>query len=197
MDRTKEYRLLQQVRRRAGKQIWSYSYFVPSAKIPQRAIDGPPEDSRLIFAWQAYENNAGWLLWDIASWTAGRPGSPALRDPYADPLSWAAGRNRSNGEASLIYPGYAPQYGLTDRDAAPVTSLRMEEMRDGIEDVDLAVLYRRRYGQGAVRAVYSGVFGRVQPTSPGGFTWPAYSYDGLADRLEQARRAMIDRLERG
>ncbi len=58
----------------------------------------------------------------------------AYRDPYQDPLSRDTSTRSANGDSSIIYPGYYPAYGLTDPYAAPVSSLRLEALRDGLED---------------------------------------------------------------
>lgn len=135
----------------------------------------------------------------MARWTQARFKSLVWRDPYVDTASFQIGPGGPivNGEASLIYPGYAPQYGLTDPIAAPVASLRLESMRDGIEDVDLTTIYRARFGVAAARGAWGAVFGKVRTIPGSGLTWPEYSNIGLAERQERARRAMIDKLEIG
>jgi len=67
--------------------------------------------------------------------------------------------------------------------AQPVTSIRFEELRDGIEDVNLVSLYRAKFGDAATRKAMGAVFGKVQVVAGGGFTWPAYSNQGLAGRM--------------
>ena len=121
-------------RQRAGKEIWWYSYTNGSVRrTPSFVIDKPHIDSR---AW-------GWLMeqWNvdgILNWGFNRWGRPATgngwRDPYRNPLSLAKGSLRSNGDTCLVYPGYYPRYGLDDPYAAPVSSLRLEALRDGLEE---------------------------------------------------------------
>ena len=41
---------------------------------------------------------------------------------------------RSNGDTCLVYPGYYPRYGLDRPTAGPVASLRLEALRDGLEE---------------------------------------------------------------
>lgn len=121
-------------RQRAGKEIWWYTYTNGAVRrIPSFVIDKPHIDSR---AW-------GWLMekWDIdglLNWGFNRWGKPATgtgyRDPYRYPLSIAKGKVRANGCTSLVYPGYYPRYGLNDPCAGPVSSLRLEALRDGLEE---------------------------------------------------------------
>jgi hypothetical protein len=191
---------LQRVRRRA--EVWSYTYFMPTRSIPQLTIDGPPTDPRLLFLWNAYEQNRGWLVWHVARWVDGanysrRTARAASRNPYVDPLSSTTQRGEvANGDVSLIYPPVSQQYDLTDALAPPVTSLRFETLRDGIEDVNLVTLYRERYGQRAVKAALGRIFGKVAVGARVGYTWPRYSNAGLAVRMERVRRALIFALER-
>jgi hypothetical protein len=194
------WKLVQRVRR--GAEIWSYTYFMPTRSIPQLTIDGPPTDARLLFLWNAYERNRGWLVWHVARWVEGanfsrRPSRADSRNPYVDPLSSTTQRGEiANGDVSLIYPPVSQQYELGDPLAAPVTSLRFETLRDGIEDVNLVALYRERYGRNATRRVLGRIFGKVEVGAGTGYTWPRYSNAGLATRMERLRRMLIFALER-
>jgi Domain of unknown function (DUF4091) len=121
-------------RQRAGKEIWWYSYTNGAVrKTPSFVIDKPHIDSR---AW-------GWLMerWNVdglLNWGFNRWGKPTSssgwRDPYRNPLSLVKDSVRSNGDTCLVYPGYYPRYGLNDPYAAPVSSLRLEALRDGLEE---------------------------------------------------------------
>jgi hypothetical protein len=121
-------------RQQAGKDIWWYSYVNDAvARTPSFVIDKPHIDSRV---W-------GWMMekWDvdgILNWGFNRWGKPTTgngwRDPYRNPLSLIKGNLRSNGCTSLVYPGYYPRYGLDRPTAGPVASLRLEALRDGLEE---------------------------------------------------------------
>lgn len=194
------WRLLRELRSR-GKEVWSYTYFMPSGRLPQLLIDGHPADPRLLFLWNASEGNAGWLSWQIARWVPGRAsdwGRTVPRNPYENTVSYVSREgNVANGDTSLFYPPVAPQYGLSDPTAEPVSSLRLESLRDGVEDADLVALHRERFGPGDTRRALRGVFGRVRPGYRSGWTWPTVRDTGLAGRMEQVRRRLIAALERG
>jgi hypothetical protein len=140
-------------RQKAGKEIWWYSYTNGAVRrIPSFVIDKPHIDSR---AW-------GWLMeqWDvdgILNWGFNRWGRPATgngwRDPYRKPLSLARGGLRSNGDTCLVYPGYYPRYGLDDPYAAPVSSLRLEALRDGLEEREYLRLAKASGSEGKALAV--------------------------------------------
>ncbi|MGZ8687307.1 MAG: hypothetical protein ACXWZP_02645, partial [Gaiellaceae bacterium] len=118
------------------------------------------------------------------------------RNPYEDTVSSKTPKGQiANGDVSLFYPPVASQYGLTDPTAPPVTSIRLEELRDGIEDVNLISLYREEFGEAATRKALGAVFGKVQVVPNGGYTWPTYSNTGLAGRMERLRRSLIAALE--
>jgi hypothetical protein len=119
-----------------GKQVWMYTYsFNPQARqAPTFLIDETLGDEHAIY-WMMWRWKAtGMLYWRANKWS--RAGGGGWRDPYADPLSFRStnGKLVFNGEASLVYPGYAPSLGLTDPFAAPLSSLRFEALRDGIEE---------------------------------------------------------------
>ncbi len=112
-----EPRFLEQ-RRRAGDEIWEYvciSAQKPYANIC--GIDTPGTDPRVVF-WQCFaEEITGFLYWATNYWE---------KDPWQDSLTYPGG----NGEGSLFY--YGPD--------GPVSSLRWETIRDGIEDYDYLAL---------------------------------------------------------
>ena len=199
IDHTLDAYKLQQKLRKRGKEVWSYTYFMPTQSIPQLTIDGPPTDPRLLMLWNAYEGNVGWLTWHINRWVDGRTlnaAKAAPRNPYQDTVASKTPKGQiANGDVSLIYPPVAAQYGLSDPTAPPVSSLRLEEIRDGIDDANLVALYRDRFGDAATRKAFASIFGRVRVVPGGGYTWPAYSNAGLAGRMEQLRRTFIAALE--
>ncbi|MBE6714962.1 MAG: DUF4091 domain-containing protein [Ruminococcaceae bacterium] len=79
---------------------------------------------RILF-WQQYDNGVEGFLYNFANFWA-----VDGRDPYKNNITNSAYPN-AHGESILIYPGNA--YGLD----IPVGSLRLEAMRDGIEDYQL------------------------------------------------------------
>ncbi len=121
-------------RKKAGKEIWWYSYTNASVRrTPSFVIDKPHIDSR-IWGWMMEEWNVDGLLnWGFNRWGKATTGN-GWRDPYRDPLSLVRGHLRSNGDTCLVYPGYYPRYGLDRPTAGPVASLRLEALRDGLEE---------------------------------------------------------------
>jgi hypothetical protein len=198
--RLRTWRLIRALRSR-GKEVWTYSYFMATRRLPQLLIDGRPANSRLRFLWNAYEGNAGWLTWQVARWVPGHSndwGRTAPRNPYANTISYVSpDGNVANGDTSLFYPPVSSRHGLTDATAEPVSSLRLESLRDGVEDADLVTLYRARHGARAARRQLSRIFGSVRPGYRSGWTWPVLREERLASRMEVVRRRLIAALERG
>ncbi len=110
--------------RKAGKELWIYCSG-PSFPYPTFVIDYPTMAYRIL-PWMCWKYNvSGLLYWCVNFWT---------KNPYLDPVNtqW-----EQNGNGSLFYPG--PE--------GPVGSIRLEIIRDGIEDYDmLAILSERLKG---------------------------------------------------
>ncbi len=118
----------------AGKQVWWYPYYNEKvAKLPNFVIEKPNTDQR-VWGWLMEQWDVDGLInWALNRWVSATSSS-TYRDPYQDPLTWKTAARQANGDSSLIYPGYYPAYGLTDPYAPPVSSLRLEALRDGLED---------------------------------------------------------------
>jgi len=178
-----------------GRQAWWYPYFNSAvARLPNFVIEKPLADQR-VWGWLMYRWNVdGMLYWGVNRWGAASGGGS--RDPYRDPLSFRYSDGRvANGEGCLIYPGYYPRYGLDDRSAPPVSSLRLESLRDGYQDREYLLLAAKLFGASYVRSVVSSVtwypyrvrYGHV-------FDFPKYTTkvavfnaarNKLAERIEQ------------
>jgi hypothetical protein len=93
----------------------------------------------------------------------------------------------------------------------PVTSARLEQIRDGIEDWSLYALVRQRYGGARVRAILGGhgLFSatrrrvllacnlRCDLHGPAKYAWPRWSHDATtATRIEGAKLNALRLLSR-
>lgn len=137
--------------RRRGTEFWIYSHTSEHMKTaPLYLIDKPTTDSR-VQGWFAYRTGArGLLYFSINRWIDSR-NKTKWRDPYSNPLSVEIFVPRmhttANGEGTLVYPGYYPRLGLSIPGAGPVSSLRMEAVRDGIEDYEYLRQLERKKGR--------------------------------------------------
>lgn len=103
--------------RKAGKELWIYCSG-PSYPFPTFVIDYPTTAYRVL-PWMCWKYQAkGLLYWCVNFWT---------KNPYTDTMNTRWGQN---GNGLLFYPG--PE--------GPVGSIRLEILRDGLEDYDMIVL---------------------------------------------------------
>jgi len=141
-----------------GVQVWWYPYFNSTvAKLPNFVIDKTTADER-VWGWLMYQWHVdGMMYWGVNRWGNALTGT-GHRDPYTNPLSFEYPDGRvANGEASLIYPGYYPRYGLHSKHATPVSSLRLEALRDGFQDREYLELATRLCGAKFVSSVVKSI----------------------------------------
>ena len=174
--------------RRRGASIWSFTYDSKSGLgSPGYAATEPPTDARVFGLWNALEGLDGTLYADGMV-------SYGHVDPYR--------RLAQNGQHVLLYPALRS----TDE---PVSSLRLENLRDGIEDADLARLVVAQDGRAALLAIlareriFSIRHGRLLLGCKMGcdlvtgtkYAWPRYRHGaGTAAALERVHTALLEAL---
>ncbi|MEO9022952.1 MAG: glycoside hydrolase domain-containing protein [Ginsengibacter sp.] len=150
---------------------------------PNYFIDAPALDPVMV-PWITYRYQMkGILYWAMNFWSE-------TPDPWLDPVTFISGFLCSggyvlNGEGSLLYPGdHTKKYtGQPDVDG-PVSSIRMELLRDGIEDYEylnmLKDLGDKQFADSLVRNMVVGVRAFSRNKEDLYFTRKA-----MAKRLEQ------------
>jgi hypothetical protein len=142
-------------RRAAGDQFWWYVCCGPTAPYATEFIDHPGTELR-VWLWQTWaERVTGVLIWETVYWNSGTayPDRASPQNPYLDPMSWvvdsklAPGTRRpwGNGDGRFLYP---PPAAADGKPAAPVLdgpvdTLRLELLRDGIEDYEYFAILKR------------------------------------------------------
>jgi hypothetical protein len=142
-------------RQKHGEKIWWYVCTGPKAPYATLFIDHPATDLR-VWLWQTWQRNVeGILIWETLLWTSPTaypdPNSP--QNPYEDPMGWEYGyggepgmhRPWGNGDGRFLYPPLAAANG---RPAAPVFDppvdcIRIEMLRDGLEDYEYLAMLRK------------------------------------------------------
>ena len=126
-----------EARRRAGEPIWLYVCCGPTPPFANFFIDQPAIDHRILF-WQAWQRHAtGFLYWRVNYWHGMLPLEPG--QALWPEVEWDNEKLATytefkvNGDGWLIYPG---------EDFEPLSSIRMECVRDGIEDYEYLWLLR-------------------------------------------------------
>ncbi len=104
---------------KAGDEVWIYTCLSPKGKYMNRFIDYPLLDVRLLH-WVNFKYDLpGYLHWGLNYWTG---------DPFKDlEPEWGGGSHLPAGDSHITYPGKI----------GPLSSIRLEAMRDGIEDYEL------------------------------------------------------------
>jgi hypothetical protein len=183
---------------RAGREAWAYHCISPRPSPPtgpmrwlNTFVELPPIQGRLLSWWAATRAVDGWLYYLVDGWSVGnghRPlqllaGSTARTNFSAvRPNGVAVPGDRhafSNGDGILLYPGVA----------GPLSSLRLEAYRDGLEDLELLRALAGRSPAGAAAA--AALAARVIT----GFA-PGVGVNATMDfsTLEAARRAAATQL---
>jgi len=122
-------------RLRAGDALWAYVCCSPTHPYANFFIDRPASEHRVLF-WQAHQAGAtGFLYWCVCWWQglptpgAGKSSWPAVPIRMRD--HQASAPRKINGDGLLIYPG---------PNMTPYPSIRLEVIRDGIEDYEYLTL---------------------------------------------------------
>ena len=126
-----------------GDEIWWYTCVGPVGPYPNYHLSNANSllDARLL-SWMQYDYNiVGNLYYLVNSWPIGTGDLRYDEDLYTDHKGYGAGEahNGTYGDGLLIYPG--AQYGLK----APISTLRLESIRDGLEDYALIETVDEKY----------------------------------------------------
>jgi hypothetical protein len=146
---------LTESRRQAGDQFWWYVCTGPKAPYATLFTDKPGTEMRL-WLWQTWQNNVGGILiWETVWWTsnAAYPDWKSPQNPYLDPMSWQSDYGTTpgtkipwgNGDGRFLYPPLSAADGRPGGPVldGPVDSIRLEMLRDGIEDYEYFVILKK------------------------------------------------------
>jgi len=121
--------------RAAGHQVWWYIACNQRAPLANLFVECSPIDGRQLMGAQAVKFRPdGFLYYQLSIWTARRPLSGVSAFTDWDPHAW--GRFHGDGGWLCCGPG-----------GKPVSTLRFENFRDGIEDFAYAKEYERVTGR--------------------------------------------------
>jgi hypothetical protein len=172
------------VRRRQGEEVWWYVCCGPTAPWANLFLEQPGAAPRVLL-WQTFGRGAqGLLYWGVNHWPdfAARTMDPRPAEQRWPNVPWNDGGR--NGDGYLMYPG--PD--------GPLGSLRLDNLRDGLQDYDALTLLRALLqAKGAnlppdLRAQAEAAL-RVQPAVYQSMT--VYTADG---RVIAAQRARVNEL---
>ncbi len=142
-------------RQKHGERIWWYVCTGPKAPYATLFIDHPATELR-VWLWQTWERDVqGILIWETLLWTSptAYPDPHAPQNPYKDPMGWEYGyggepgmrRPWGNGDGRFLYPPLAAADGRPGAPVfdPPVGCIRIEMLRDGIEDYEYLAMLRK------------------------------------------------------
>jgi hypothetical protein len=141
-------------RRAHGERFWWYVCTGPKAPYCTLFLDHPATELR-VWHWQTWQRNiVGTLVWRANYWTSSAAFPEQPQNPYEDPMGYVSGystprgvkRYWGNGDGRFIYPPLAAAVpGKSGSDpviAPPVSSIRWEMIREGVEDYEYLYLLR-------------------------------------------------------
>jgi len=141
-------------RRVHGERFWWYVCTGPKAPYCTLFIDHPATELR-IWHWQTWQRKiVGTLVWQSNYWTSSAAFPDEPQNPYEDPMGYVSGystprgvrRYWGNGDGRFIYPPLAAavpgKSGSEPVIAPPVSSIRWEMIREGVEDYEYLYLLR-------------------------------------------------------
>jgi len=118
-------------RQKKGEKIMWYVAASPWYPYPNVMIDNDLIESRIIF-WMTWKNNIdGFEYYYFNLWGRNMLGRDAVKkwpDVEWDTYAFSSSANSYNGDGQLVYPG---------PDMNPYGSIRLENIRDGIEDYEM------------------------------------------------------------
>ena len=139
----------------SGETFWWYVCTGPKAPYCTLFIDHAATELR-VWHWQAWQRGiTGSLVWASNYWSSSAAFPDSAQNPYEDPMGYVSGystprgtkRHWGNGDGRFVYPPLSAAIpGLTGPDPVldrPVSSLRWEMVREGVEDYEYLVLLRQ------------------------------------------------------
>jgi hypothetical protein len=117
-------------RQKAGDEVWAYVCCGPGKPFANFFVDFPGVDPRIL-PWQLYQHNVTGFLYYLMDYYEVQENWNMAAPKWPD-RPWNLLSFGTNSDGLLIYPG---------PDATPLASIRMENLRDGIQDYEaLAML---------------------------------------------------------
>jgi hypothetical protein len=114
-----------------GRILWYVCCWPP---YPNTFISSPLVESRLIGILTAFMGLDGFLRWNYTVW----PEDPRNRISYRFP-HWKA------GDTNFVYPG---------KDGRPILTLRYKNLKRGIEDYELLMMFKEKYGEKTLESLW-------------------------------------------
>lgn len=139
-----------------GDQFWWYVCMQPKAPYATEFIDHPGSDLR-VWLWQTWQHKVtGILIWETVYWTSRTVYGDERQNPYEDAACWSEmgtgpktfRYNWGNGDGRFLYPPracFGPERISQGKPVIepPNGTMRLEILRDGIEDYEYFTILSR------------------------------------------------------
>ncbi len=124
-----------QARQAKGDTVWWYVCCGPVKPFANLMIEWPAIDHRLLL-WQNQKYGVtGFLYWGLNTWRDNLAGHKRWPEAKWNPATWRDGAGKAhNGDGQLLYPG---------PDRQPLSSIRLDNFRDGCQDYEYFWLLRK------------------------------------------------------
>ena len=127
--------------RQRGAEVWWYICVSPIDPYANWFVEYPALQARLLW-WMAYQHGiGGFLYYAMNRWPEQR--APLAADAFGRTDWNPASFGTANGDGSLFYAGVN----------GPISSIRLENVRDGIEDYELLTLLAAQAGREAAEGL--------------------------------------------
>ncbi len=127
------------LRQAAGEHVWWYTAVTPKRPSPSYHIDDDLLGARMLSWMQKRYDVEGNLYWSATVFRKFDGTQYVARDVWNDPLAYPG----ANGDGFLLYPGY--DLGIN----GPVATVRLDAIRDGMEDYEYLWLLEQKMTQAA------------------------------------------------
>lgn len=123
-----------------GGEMWWYICMGPKYPYANWMLENPLIESRLIW-WQTFDYDVeGMLYWAVNYWEF-KNNDTIIKDTDGPRIDWSLSPGGNlNGDGILLYPGVN----------GPIGSIRLDNIRDGIEDTELLYSLSAKSGKSAV-----------------------------------------------
>ena len=176
-----------------GRRWWVYNGYRPAAGT--QLTDAPAVDCR-VTPWACWKYGVElWFYWFANQWRHNSQAPRGEQNVWADPVTFAYD-GEYNGDGVLIYPGQDALYPDQDRGVAgPIASIRLKNLRRGVQDFEYLWL-AEQHGLGAeARAAADACVPAAFKDARGDVSWSVRGSDWDARRRTLAEQIAAKRAE--
>lgn len=174
--------------RAKGRQWWVYNGHRPAAGTG--LTEAPAVDPRVI-AWACWKHEVPlWFYWLANHWRHNQQASRGEQNVWADPVTFGYD-GEYNGDGVIVYPGQDACYPDQDRGlAGPVASIRLKNIRRGMQDYEWLWLAKQKGLEAEARAVVEACVPKAFSQARGEVSWSERGSD-----WDTHRRRLAEALE--